>query len=71
MYINEEAKTVCEYTNDLAETKAFFGENENYKMWAQLVAGGPDQVKSVLKSYYGVIQASVDESNAQIATLAR
>lgn len=71
VYINEEAKTVCEYTNDLAETKAFFGENENYKMWAQLVAGGPDQVKSVLKSYYGVIQASVDESNAQIATLAR
>ena len=40
-------------------------------MWEQLIAGGPDQVKSVLKSYYGVIQASVDESNAQIATLAR
>lgn len=71
VYINEEAKTVCEYTNDLAETKAFFGENENYDMFSKIINGTPDQVKSTLTSYKGVIQAIVDESNAQIKSLSK
>lgn len=69
VYYSKEAVEVMEHTLSFKDEKYFWGENSIYAMEAALIDGTADQVKTTIKSYYGVIQNSVDDSNAAIGKL--
>ncbi|MDR1891687.1 MAG: extracellular solute-binding protein [Oscillospiraceae bacterium] len=66
-YITDEAKEVMTAVN--ARSNTYWGNTYRYEIWSKLAAGTKDQVKSVLDSEYGTIQALVDDSNDALSKL--
>lgn len=71
VYFSEEAKNVMEYTLSMSDDKYYFGENSVYAMEAALLDATPDQVKTIIKTYKGKIQESVNISNEAIGKLSK